>query len=587
MQRNNIVPVLALLLLAGLLCACQKEVSAPAAETAAPTFTPVPTATPTPTPTATPEPTPEPTPTPRATIYLGEAEADALLLSQDEVVLLRARTSSAVAYASLPDSGDAEGSFSPDDDALYCPILKLGEETAADGTQFYRIRFGYDGSEAYMEARYLRQSDLMEGAVSGFALMQRPGCALFCTTKEDSELAAREDYHAVRLLAQTETRSYVVTQEGNCGYIATELLAPITREQLETYFSLGQIADSAETFSVETFVSELETLAGTAAPSTEELLVEQLTRQGLFFSPGYYNFLTKPLGNAELYPQMLYQDAVYNSLLFKLWNSAGNLVTCEGAETQWAYIADAAQVQRGDLLFFSDYASTDTAVVEGVAVVLRGQHSGYVTSCGVCLGDGQMLTVENGTVVIRQITDGDLAAFDCARRIHPAVTDRKAHIIETMIATIYDRLGTPYNNIVRTGDRSYDCSGIVSWTLRTMDFYRYNRERKSEMKETTAAGFSNTTKFYCGDLQIDLEYLSEELGTLSDIERLERGDFVFLRNADRHSVGHIMIYLGEGNVIHSTTIDDTYRGTLVAGFREELQQLYHCATRIVSVGPRQ
>lgn len=44
-----------------------------------------------------------------------------------------------------------------------------------------------------------------------------------------------------------------------------------------------------------------------------------------------------------------------------------------------------------------------------------------------------------------------------------------------------------------------------------------------------------------------------------------------------------MVYLGDGNVIHSTTVSEEYQGTLVAGFRQELQALYACARRITSI----
>ena len=40
-----------------------------------------------------------------------------------------------------------------------------------------------------------------------------------------------------------------------------------------------------------------------------------------------------------------------------------------------------------------------------------------------------------------------------------------------------------------------------------------------------------------------------------------------------------MVCLGGGNVIHSTTVAELYEGTLVAGFRPELQELYACARR--------
>ena len=292
-------------------------------------------------------------------------------------------------------------------------------------------------------------------------------------------------------------------------------------------------------------------------------------------------------GDALLYPQGLYQDEVYNSLLFKLWNSAGNLVQCAGQETEWAHVADYADVQRGDLLFFAEYAETDTAIVQPYEVVLRGPDSGYVTACGVALGGDRMLTVQDGVVtVVEALSESPLmACFDSARRIYPAVTDAKAHLIECMISAMYDRLGTPYDNIVRTGDESYDCSGIICWTLRTLDVRRERRDDGTEMQETTASGLSNIQKLYRFDTVIETEKLNERLRVLEDIERLERGDLVFLYNEQGTRMGHVMLYLGDGNVIHSTTVSDEYRGTLVAGFRPELKELYACARRIASISP--
>ena len=65
---------------------------------------------------------------------------------------------------------------------------------------------------------------------------------------------------------------------------------------------------------------------------------------------------------------------------------------------------------------------------------------------------------------------------------------------------------------------------------------------------------------------------------------LERGDLVYLYSTETHRVGHVMVYLGNNYVIHSTTIDEKYRGTLVAGIRPELQALYYGATRVMGVG---
>ena len=61
---------------------------------------------------------------------------------------------------------------------------------------------------------------------------------------------------------------------------------------------------------------------------------------------------------------------------------------------------------------------------------------------------------------------------------------------------------------------------------------------------------------------------------------------MFLRKGQNPShVGHIMVYLGNGRVIHSTSIDEEYGGTVVAFFRPELQKLYHSHLRIESIVP--
>ena len=68
------------------------------------------------------------------------------------------------------------------------------------------------------------------------------------------------------------------------------------------------------------------------------------------------------------------------------------------------------------------------------------------------------------------------------------------------------------------------------------------------------------------------------------MDAFERGDYIFLVNSTKDHIGHIMTYLRDGRVIHSTVIDyKVYRGTLVAGFRPALQELYYNAVRISSI----
>ena len=99
------------------------------------------------------------------------------------------------------------------------------------------------------------------------------------------------------------------------------------------------------------------------------------------------------------------------------------------------------------------------------------------------------------------------------------------------------------------------------------------------MWETTASGLAHIERLYRGEEEIAFHKLNERLRAVEDIARLERGDVVFLYNERGSRIGHVMVCLGGGNVIHSTTVTELYEGTLVAGFRPELQELYACARR--------
>ena len=74
------------------------------------------------------------------------------------------------------------------------------------------------------------------------------------------------------------------------------------------------------------------------------------------------------------------------------------------------------------------------------------------------------------------------------------------------------------------------------------------------------------------------------MGTeLDSLDAFERGNIIFLLRGKGGSIGHVMIYLGEGRVIHSTYISKRYSGTVVANFRRALQKLYYTSLRIDSI----
>jgi cell wall-associated NlpC family hydrolase len=79
-----------------------------------------------------------------------------------------------------------------------------------------------------------------------------------------------------------------------------------------------------------------------------------------------------------------------------------------------------------------------------------------------------------------------------------------------------------------------------------------------------------------------MKYVSKSSGDVTTLTDLKRGDLIFLVGETQPRISHVMLYLGDMRVIHSTTVTDFYRGTLVAGFRPELQGLYANALRMVS-----
>jgi cell wall-associated NlpC family hydrolase len=72
------------------------------------------------------------------------------------------------------------------------------------------------------------------------------------------------------------------------------------------------------------------------------------------------------------------------------------------------------------------------------------------------------------------------------------------------------------------------------------------------------------------------------------LDSFERGDIVFILGSGGGSIGHVMVYLGDGRVIHSTYISKRhtgteYSGTVVANFRKSLQKDYYLSLRIENV----
>ena len=509
----------------------------PATPTPAPTalavrevpVTLAPTATPTPTPTPSPTPTPEPTPSPTPTsVPMGRRDFE------DEVR------------------------------QILFPLW-LGEP------------------EPTPTVEPLATPDPRAEAIGQLGAMVFANVPLYAKPNETADVLARESYHLVYIHNIRKDFYYVTTQEGRKGYVKTTQITTLSEAQLETYFSAAmQLTYTAAKYTPDAFVTELQSME--VRGGMEERIYSALCRLGFDFEPFYYRVYQKDLQDAAKYPHY-YKDEVYNSLLFKLFNSTGSLVYYEGQRTQWEYVPVNGALQKGDILFFSELPKRSKGILEGCEFVVAGQHSGNVTDCAVYLGDDSVLILQEGRVErMDHFTASQLyQSFDSARRIHTAVYDEKQMIIEDMIAQVYDCLGTPYNSYQRTGDFSFDCSGLISWLLVRMELYPKGYVYYKWM-ESSASGLSNIKDYvWRGEKQVHLIVpVSLEAGQES-LEGFERGDIVFLLRSRGGTIGHVMIYLGEGRVIHSTWFSNKYSGTVVANFRKALQRLYYTSLRIESI----
>jgi cell wall-associated NlpC family hydrolase len=407
--------------------------------------------------------------------------------------------------------------------------------------------------------------------------------AIYDKPKETANVLGRESYHLLYIHSIHREFYRVTTQEGRTGYVKTTQVTPLSEAQLEAYLSAAmQLTYTAAAYAPDAFVTELETAE--TKGSMEERIYTALCRLGFDFEPFYYRVYQKDLQDEKKYP-LYYKDEVYNSLLFKLFNSTGSLVYYEGHPTQWEYVPVNGQLQKGDILFFSELPKRSKGIMDGCEFVIAGQHSGRITDCAVYLGDDSILCLQEGRV---QRMDGFAASslfksFDSARRIHTAVFDDKALIVEDLIAQIYDCLGTPYNSFNRTGDFSFDCSGIISWCFERMELYPKGYVYY-HFTETTASGRATILDYiWHGKKQVHMVIpVALEEGQKS-LDGFERGDIVFLLNSKGGKIGHVMVYLGDGRVIHSTYINKRYSGTVVANFRHAMQKLYYTSLRIETV----
>ena len=554
----------------------------PAAETSAtaPAFT-VPASIPTPKPTASPAPTGTPLALLRQDV-LWDVESNLLTYREASAPAFIRTTRNGRIYTEPDLSSSRLRLFTNEEDSCRLELALLSDEPVYDekGQRYYHVRQMQTGLEGYLPEKYARDTQLTLTEKAGFAVMLFSDTALRLGPDVSCAAASRESYHFVRFLYECGDFSYVITQEGSIGFIKTAELLPVTEKDiLACAAEAKKLLPCTELYSPEAFVKTL--LEIEEAESGAELIYTALSALGLDFNPYYYRFFAKDLANVIRYPKF-YKDGVYNSLAFKLFNTAGNLVLYNGQSTQWAYLEKGAALEKGDLLFFADTEGGEALAPE-VEVAFRGPCSGYITGCGVYLGENKALTVENGTVAVTEnFTSSPLyEALDCGRRIHTAVFDEKQLLTERLISLIYDQLGTPYVTD-GTGEYAFDCSGLLYWCYERLSYSAADAPL-SPLPRTTAQGFASKTAYGWGGRLLTYTRPVEKEAGRASLEGFKRGDIVFLLSEKGGRVGHVMVCLGNGYVIHSTRINRNYSGTLVAKFRPALQRIYYTSLRLDSI----
>ena len=258
------------------------------APTATPSPTPTPTATPTPTPMATPTPSPKPTPT---------------LVPMDR----------------RNEGGDVQ-------ERLF-PLLSCSPEPTATAMPLST------------------PNPLLEG-VGKIGAMVFANCPILGWPHKLARVLGRESYHLFYIRnVYNKQYYYVNTQEGLTGYIKASQCVVLEDADIRQYFdAIEELQRTVDYYSPDAFLRELQT--GTDEGSMAERIYRALGRLGLDFDPLYYRVYKKELDNEERYPRF-YTDDVYNSLLFKLFNTSGSNVQYAGQRTSGSTCPPKAGSRRG------------------------------------------------------------------------------------------------------------------------------------------------------------------------------------------------------------------------------------------------
>jgi len=168
----------------------------------------------------------------------------------------------------------------------------------------------------------------------------------------------------------------------------------------------------------------------------------------------------------------------------------------------------------------TSYYGTDT-----VDAVKSFQHRNYLTKDGKA-GEQTLEAINSPDARVSYTKEQEIIA-EKKKQAALARASSSEGRIDKLIAAAKKQLGDPYI-LGKTGPDTFDCSGLVVYCLHQANVYT---------RRLNAAGLSKTTSWT----------------KISDIDNVQRGDLLFFKSDDSSGIGHVGIYIGNGEMIDASS----------------------------------
>lgn len=187
---------------------------------------------------------------------------------------------------------------------------------------------------------------------------------------------------------------------------------------------------------------------------------------------------------------------------------------------------------------------TSTEAVQGIIKFLRHDENGgqkYLTYASP--SDFNSWVNEYKSTGSEDAKEKALSHFTLKKTLTKGSKKRASEGIEAVIAAAESQLGVPYSYegsyaCPKDGDNpGFNCSGLVWWAFEQAG-YNVDHSQCAYDCEPPNRGMIDTVIANCGEL-------------IKDPEQLNRGDVLFYDTGDGRTSGHVAIYLGNGERIHS------------------------------------